>query len=142
MQITNTSVASASSLSGSSNASSGSNNANSPSFQTLLSELNGYAKADPAQAMENAILAQLGITPAQLQAMTPAQREKVMQEVQDLMKKELKAQQQQAQPATSSSTPPGTSANTAATPLASVHTSTPAHTYNTPKKGTTVDFTL
>jgi hypothetical protein len=129
-------------VSGSSNASGGSNSANSPSFQTLLSELNGYAKADPAQAMENAILAQLGITPAQLQAMTPAQREKVMQEVQDLMKKELKAQQQQAQAATSSGSLPSTSASTAATPLASVHASSPAHTYNVPKKGTTIDFSL
>jgi hypothetical protein len=65
------------------------------SFQSLLGQLNNYSKETPAQRMENAILAQLGITPQQLQNMSPAQRAKVESEVKDLMKKEIQAQQQQ-----------------------------------------------
>jgi maltooligosyltrehalose synthase len=68
-----------------------------PSFQSLLGQLTDYVKETPAQRMENSILAQLGITPQQLQSMTPQQRQKVEDEVRDLMTKELNAQQQQQQ---------------------------------------------
>ncbi len=70
---------------------------NAPSFQSVLGELTDYVKETPAQRMENAILAQLGITPQQLASMTPQERAKVETEVKDLMKKELKAQEQQQQ---------------------------------------------
>jgi hypothetical protein len=70
---------------------------NAPSFQSVLGELTDYVKETPAQRMENAILAQLGITPQQLAAMTPQERAKVEAEVKDLMRKELQAQEQQQQ---------------------------------------------
>ena len=70
---------------------------NAPSFQSVLGELTDYVKETPAQRMENSILAQLGITPQQLAAMTPQERAKVEAEVKDLMKKELQAQEQQQQ---------------------------------------------
>ena len=47
--------------------------------------------------METAILAQLGITQAQLQKMTPQQQEQVMEKVRELLKKELAGQQQTPQ---------------------------------------------
>ena len=131
MQIPNATSASSSNLSpgNSSNIGGGSNS--SPSFQSLLSELNSYAKASPAQAMENSILAQLGITPQQLQAMTPAQREKVEAEVRDLMKKELQAQQQQALQQAQQQPAP---ANSSSTSNSSSSTSS--------KKGSTIDIAL
>ncbi len=123
-----------------------------PSFQTLLNELTSYTKETPAQRMETAILAQLGITPAQLQAMPPAQREKVEQEVRELMKKELQAQQQQQQQQ-------GTSQGSQAQAVTQTQTQTQAQiqhpanssnaqlttqalTHALPKKGTTIDFSL
>lgn len=125
-----------------------------PSFQTLLNELTSYTKETPAQRMETAILAQLGITPAQLQAMPPAQREKVEQEVRELMKKELQAQQQQQQQQQQ-----GTSQGSQAQAVTQTQTQTQAQiqhpanssnaqlttqalTHALPKKGTTIDFSL
>jgi sulfite reductase alpha subunit-like flavoprotein len=72
-------------------------NSNAPSFQSLLDQLNNYVKETPAQRMFDSILAQLGITPQQLQNMSPADREKVEKKVSELMKKEVKEQQQQQQ---------------------------------------------
>jgi hypothetical protein len=113
----------------------GGNSSNAPSFQSLLSQLNIYANATPAQSMENSILAQLGITPQQLAAMTPAQRQKVETEVQDLLKKEMQAQQQQSlqqvQQQSLQQASPATSAAT--TQSASSHIS---------KKGSTIDIAL
>jgi len=52
-----------------------------PSFQSLLGQLNGYLNETPAQRMYDSILAQLGITPQQLQSMSPQERAKVEKEV-------------------------------------------------------------
>ncbi len=132
MQIPNATSSSSSNLSpGNSSNIGGGSNSSGPSFQSLLSELNSYAKASPAQAMENSILAQLGITPQQLQAMTPAQREKVEAEVRDLMKKELQAQQQQALQQAQQQPAP---ANSSSTSNSSSSTSS--------KKGSTIDIAL
>ncbi|WP_144150131.1 hypothetical protein [Paraburkholderia sp. BCC1885] len=68
-----------------------------PTFQSLLGQLTNYVNETPQQRMEASILAQLGITPQQLQNMTPAERQKVEDEVKELMKKEIQAQQQQQQ---------------------------------------------
>ena len=70
---------------------------NAPSFQSVLGELTDYVKETPAQRMENSILAQLGITPQQLQNMSPADREKVDAKVREMMKKDIQAQQEQQQ---------------------------------------------
>ncbi|BCQ52371.1 hypothetical protein BLKGLAD_14330 [Burkholderia gladioli pv. gladioli] len=69
----------------------------SPSFQSVLDKLNAYLNETPAQRMEDSILAQLGITPEQLKAMSPAEREKVEAQVRDLMKKEMDAQRSNSQ---------------------------------------------
>jgi len=68
-----------------------------PSFQSLIGQLTDYVTETPAQRMEASILAQLGITPQQLQNMSPADREKVEEKVRELMKKEMQAQQQEQQ---------------------------------------------
>jgi hypothetical protein len=67
------------------------------SFQSLLGQLTNYVNETPAQRMYNSILAQLGITPQQLQSMSPADREKVEAKVREMMKKDIQAQQQQQQ---------------------------------------------
>jgi type II secretory pathway component PulL len=67
------------------------------SFQALLSQLTSYTSGTPSQRMETAILAQLGITQAQLQNMPPKQQEQVMEKVRELLKKELAGQQQAPQ---------------------------------------------
>jgi sulfite reductase alpha subunit-like flavoprotein len=72
-------------------------NGTAPSFQSLLGQLTNYVNETPAQRMYNAILAQLGITPQQLQSMSPSDREKVEEKVREMMKKEVQAQQQQQQ---------------------------------------------
>jgi hypothetical protein len=64
-----------------------------PSFQALLDELNGFAQDSPGQWMEAMVLAQLGLTPADLQKMTPQERLQVEEKIKEL----LKAQMQQAQ---------------------------------------------
>jgi membrane protease subunit (stomatin/prohibitin family) len=77
--------------------SNGANGGAAPSFQSLLGQLTDYVKESPAQRMEAAILAQLGITPQQLADMSPADRQKVEDKVKEIMKKEIQAQQQQQQ---------------------------------------------
>jgi hypothetical protein len=72
-------------------------NGTAASFQSLLGQLTSYVKDTPAQRLEASILGQLGITPEQLQKMTPQEREKVEEKVTELMKKEMQAQQQQQQ---------------------------------------------
>jgi hypothetical protein len=81
----------------SSASSSAAGNSPAPSFQSLLDQLTNYVKETPGQRMFDSILAQLGITPQQLQNMSPADREKVEEKVRELMKKEVKEQQQQQQ---------------------------------------------
>ncbi|WP_186200676.1 hypothetical protein [Burkholderia gladioli] len=83
----------------------------SPSFQSVLDKLNAYLNETPAQRMEDSILAQLGITPEQLKAMSPAEREKVEAQVRDLMKKEMDAQRSNSQTQTQ------TNANSSTTKL-------------------------
>jgi hypothetical protein len=99
MQISNaaSSIAGNSSAASSNAASYNSNTSTGPSFQTLLGQLTNYVNESPEQRMAASILAQLGITPQQLAAMSPADREKVEAKVRDLMKKEIQAQQQQQQ---------------------------------------------
>src|ERR1700744_4182533 len=70
-------------------------NGTAASFQSLLGQLTNYVTETPAQRMDNAILAQLGITPQQLQNMSPADREKVDAKVREMMKKDIQAQQEQ-----------------------------------------------
>jgi hypothetical protein len=72
-------------------------NGSAPSFQSLLGQLTSYVNETPAQRMYNSILAQLGITPQQLQNMSPADRAKVEEKVKELMKKDVQAQQEQQQ---------------------------------------------
>jgi hypothetical protein len=72
-------------------------NGTAPSFQSLLGQLTNYVNETPAQRMYNSILAQLGITPQQLQSMSPADREKAEEKVREMMKKEVQAQQQRQQ---------------------------------------------
>ena len=96
MQITNPTGNSTSNLDGS--AASGSNaSGGASSFQALLSQLTSYTSGNASQRMETAILAQLGITPADLAKMTPQQQEQVMEKVRELLKKELAGQQQSTQ---------------------------------------------
>ncbi|WP_186098489.1 hypothetical protein [Burkholderia gladioli] len=83
----------------------------SPSFQSVLDKLNAYLNETPAQRMEDSMLAQLGITPEQLKAMSPAEREKVEAQVRDLMKKEMDAQRSNSQTQTQ------TNANSSTTKL-------------------------
>ncbi len=97
MQVSNP----ASSLTGNPANTTGSSNAagngTAASFQSLLGQLTNYVNETPAQRMYASILAQLGITPQQLQTMSPADRAKVEEKVRELMKKEVQAQQQQPQ---------------------------------------------
>jgi hypothetical protein len=97
MQISNPigSSPAANSAVGGSNVS-GSAGSGSPSFQSVLNELNGYAAGSPAQQMQNEILAQLGLTPADLQKMTPAQRQQVEEKIQQMLKAEMQAHEQSA----------------------------------------------
>jgi len=78
----------------SSNASSATSNGTSWS-QTLLSELNTYAKETPMQHLEDSVLGQLGTTRQQLEAMPPAQQEQTMLQVREMMQRDLQVQQQQ-----------------------------------------------
>jgi Tfp pilus assembly protein FimV len=95
MQVTSTTSSPTSSFGSTVSSNSASNGA--PSFQSLLSQLTDYTKETPAQRMEAAALAQLGITPQQLQSMSPQERAQVEAKVEDLVKKEMQAQQQQVQ---------------------------------------------
>jgi len=63
--------------------------------QTLLSELNAYAKETPMQHLEDSVLGQLGTTRQQLEAMPPAQQEHTMLQVREMMQRDLQVQQQQ-----------------------------------------------
>jgi len=74
----------------------GSASSGSPSGQPLVNELTGYAAGSPAQQMQNEILAQLGLTPADLQKMTPAQRQEIEEKIQQLLKAEMQAHEQAA----------------------------------------------
>jgi ABC-type glycerol-3-phosphate transport system substrate-binding protein len=67
------------------------------SFQSLLGQLNSYVDGTPSQQMEAEILGQLGLTPAQLNAMTPADKAKVEEKIRELIKNQEKAQQQAAE---------------------------------------------
>jgi hypothetical protein len=96
MQVTSTTSSPTSSF-GSSLSSNAASNGSAPSFQSLLSQLTDYTKETPAQRMEAAALAQLGITPQQLQSMSPQERAQVEAKVEDLVKKEMQAQQQKVQ---------------------------------------------
>jgi hypothetical protein len=98
MQITNPIGSSAAANSAAAGGSSvnGSASSGSPSFQSVLNELNGYAEGSPAQQMQNEILAQLGLTPADLQKMTPAQRQQVEEKIQQMLKAEMQAHEQSA----------------------------------------------
>jgi uncharacterized membrane protein YhiD involved in acid resistance len=78
-------------------AANGNSNGTTTSFQSLLGQLTGYVNETPAQRMQNSILAQLGITPQQLQSMSPQERQQVEAKIQQLMKTEMQAQQQQQQ---------------------------------------------
>jgi hypothetical protein len=95
MQVISTTSSPTSSFGSTVSSNSASNGA--PSFQSLLSQLTDYTKETPAQRMEAAALAQLGITPQQLQSMSPQERAQVEAKVEDLVKKEMQAQQQQVQ---------------------------------------------
>jgi predicted ATP-binding protein involved in virulence len=95
MQVSSTSPFTGNAATNASSDAAGSNNAS--SFQSLLDQLTDYENETPAQRMEASILAQLGITPQQLQSMSPQDREKVETEVTELMKKEMQAQEQQQQ---------------------------------------------
>jgi len=74
----------------------GSASSGSPSSPSVLNELNGYAAGSPAQQMQNEILAQLGLTPAELQKMTPAQRQEIEEKIQQMLKAEMQAHEQAA----------------------------------------------
>ncbi|WP_158900177.1 hypothetical protein [Burkholderia sp. L27(2015)] len=88
---TTNSAAGGSSVNG--NASSGA-----PSFQALLAELNGFAQDSPGQWMEAMVLAQLGLTPADLQKMTPQERLQVEEKIKELLKAQMqKAKEESAE---------------------------------------------
>ncbi|RFU44481.1 hypothetical protein [Paraburkholderia sp. DHOC27] len=96
MEISGTTNASTSGIASQGEKASSSNN-DVPSFQSLLGELGGFAKGTPAQRMWTTILAQLGITPEQLQKMTPAEQKKVEDQVKEIIKKNTQAEQQAVQ---------------------------------------------
>jgi hypothetical protein len=75
---------------------SGSASSGAPSFQALLDELNGFAHDSPGQWMEAMVLAQLGLTPADLQKMTPQERLQVEEKIKELLKVQMQRAQEES----------------------------------------------